>query len=96
MSKPALLALVVAFILAFFGGRMTKQCKEVDLTATEDSIRARVPIMDSLRIADAARTRILDSLNALPTIPQREATALRFVRSIELDRQLDSALTDPL
>lgn len=99
MTKPALIALAVVAVLCLALGALIHRaafpCPVIDVTATEDSIRARLPVYDSLAVADRARTRILDSIKALPTIPQREVEALRFVRSIDLDRQLDSVLTEP-
>lgn len=100
MNRSTLIALAVVAVLCLALGALIHRsafpCPVIDVRATEDSIRARLPVYDSLAIADRARTRILDSLKSLPTIPQRESKALRFVRSIDLERQLDSADADPL
>ncbi len=100
MNKSTVIMFVLAVVIgAAFGTLLTvnftPKCPTIDVTATEDSIRARDHALDSIAITNAVRDRILDSIDQLPPPNERLPDALRFVRSVGRQQQLDSVLADP-
>ncbi len=92
-----LLFVAIAFLLLVggLGGRFFFPCDVVNVEATEDSIRARQPKYDSLDLRAAIRKQLLDSIDNLPTPEQRVPIILDYVRSLELERQLERAERTP-
>ena len=71
-----------------------KPCPPTATSTTTQGMLDRASQRDSIDIASAARSRILDSINAI-TPTQRHERSLRIARSLGRGPQLDTLLAEP-
>ena len=71
-----------------------KPCPPTATSTTTQGMLDRESQRDSIDIASAARSRILDSINAI-TPTQRHERSLRIARSLGRGPQLDTLLAEP-
>ena len=69
-------------------------CPSTATSTTTQGMLDRASQRDSIDIASAARSRILDSINAI-TPTQRHERSLRIARSLGRGPQLDTLLAEP-
>ena len=69
-------------------------CPPIPDPTTTQGMLDRASQRDSIDIASAARSRILDSINAI-TPTQRHERSLRIARSLGRGPQLDTLLAEP-
>ena len=73
---------------------LRKPCPPIPEPTTTQGMLDRASQRDSIDIASAARSRILDSINAI-TPNQRPERSLRIARSLGRGPQLDTLLAEP-
>ena len=73
---------------------LCKPCPPIPEPTTTQGMLDRESQRDSIEIASAARSRILDSINAI-TPNQRHERSLRIARSLGRGPQLDTLLAEP-
>ena len=73
---------------------LDKPCPPIPDPTTTQGMLDRASQRDSIDIASAARSRILDSINAI-TPNQRHERSLRIARSLGRGHQLDTLLAEP-
>ena len=98
MKLAALIAALLAlglFVGFHLGRTYAPICPEVSIPSLDSAAIASAIYYDSLATVGKARKAIIDSIDSLPAPNERIPDALRFVRAIDLQRQLDSAVTDP-
>ena len=73
---------------------LREPCPPIPDPTTTQGMLDRASQRDSIDIASAARSRILDSINAI-TPTQRHERSLRIARSLGRGPQLDTLLAEP-
>ncbi len=92
-------AILIGFAIGLVLGALAviyfdKPCPPIPEPTTTQGMLDRASQRDSIDIASAVRSRILDSINAI-TPTQRHERSLRIARSLGRGPQLDTLLAEP-
>ena len=89
-----LLGFAIGIGITSFAIYLLEPCPPIPDPTTTQGMLDRASQRDSIDIASAARSRILDSINAI-TPTQRHERSLRIARSLGRGPQLDTLLAEP-